>query len=71
MALQEGKVLSAVYRVGPHKTSTGTPMGYALRLLVEPKPNSAESSASRLRPRDWPSRTRSRPPSSSNSVRAR
>lgn len=35
-ALQEGKVLSAVYRVGPHKTSTGTPMGYALRLLVEP-----------------------------------
>jgi hypothetical protein len=36
-ALQEGKVLSAVYRVGPHKTSTGTPMGYALRLLVEPK----------------------------------
>jgi hypothetical protein len=38
--LQEGKVLSAVYRVGPHKTSTGTPMGYALRLLVEPKSNS-------------------------------
>jgi len=36
-ALQEGKVLSVVYRVGPHKTSTGTPMGYALRLLVEPK----------------------------------
>jgi hypothetical protein len=36
MALQDGKVLSAVYRVGPHKTSTGTPMGYALRLLVEP-----------------------------------
>jgi hypothetical protein len=37
VALREGKVLSAVYRVGPHKTSTGTPMGYALRLLVEPK----------------------------------
>jgi hypothetical protein len=37
VALQEGKVLSAIYRVGPHKTSTGTPMGYALRLLVEPK----------------------------------
>src|SRR4030095_6041140 len=37
VALQEGKVLSAVYRVGPHKTATGTPMGYALRLLVEPK----------------------------------
>ena len=37
--LQHGKVLSAVYRVGPYKTSTGTPQGYALRLLVEPKQN--------------------------------
>ena len=35
--LQQGKVLSAVYRVGPYKASTGTPQGYALRLLVEPK----------------------------------
>jgi hypothetical protein len=35
-ALQQGKVLSAVYRVGPYKSSTGTPHGYALRLLVEP-----------------------------------
>lgn len=35
--LQQGKVLSAVYRVGPHKASTGTPAGYALRLLVEPR----------------------------------
>jgi hypothetical protein len=34
--LQQGKVLSAVYRVGPYKSSTGTPQGYALRLLVEP-----------------------------------
>lgn len=34
--LQGGKVLSAVYRVGPYKSSTGTPQGYALRLLVEP-----------------------------------
>lgn len=34
-ALREGKVLSAVYRVGPYKTSSGTPSGYALRLLVE------------------------------------
>lgn len=40
-ALREGKVLSAVYRVGPYKTSTGTPSGYALRLLVEPKTNIA------------------------------
>jgi hypothetical protein len=37
LALQQGKVLSAVYRVGPYKSSTGTPNGYALRLLVEPK----------------------------------
>ena len=35
VALRDGKVLSAVYRVGPYKTSTGTPSGYALRLLVE------------------------------------
>jgi hypothetical protein len=34
--LQQGKVLSAVYRVGPYKSATGTPHGYALRLLVEP-----------------------------------
>jgi hypothetical protein len=35
--LQQGKVLTAVYRVGPYKSSTGTPQGYALRLLVEPQ----------------------------------
>ena len=35
-ALQSGKVLSAVYRVGPYKSATGTPHGYALRLLVDP-----------------------------------
>ena len=35
-ALQKGKVLSAVYRVGPYRSATGTPHGYALRLLVEP-----------------------------------
>lgn len=44
VALQEGKVLSAIYRVGPHKTSTGTPMGYALRLLVETKSNAQAES---------------------------
>jgi hypothetical protein len=36
-ALQHGKILSAVYRVGPYTSSTGTPQGYALRLLVEPQ----------------------------------
>ena len=35
-ALQRGKVLSAVYRVGPYRAATGTPHGYALRLLIEP-----------------------------------
>lgn len=34
--LQRGKILSAVYRIGPYRSSTGTPQGYALRLLVEP-----------------------------------
>ncbi|MGH9350343.1 MAG: hypothetical protein ACRD26_24095 [Vicinamibacterales bacterium] len=34
--LQQGRVLSAVYRIGPYKSATGTPQGYALRLLVEP-----------------------------------
>ena len=35
-ALRSGKVLSAVYRVGPYQSSSGTPQGYELRLLVEP-----------------------------------
>ena len=34
--LRSGKVLSAVYRLGPFQKSTGTPEGYGLRLLVEP-----------------------------------
>ena len=34
--LRQGKVLCAVYRIGPYKSATGTPQGYALRLLVEP-----------------------------------
>jgi len=36
-ALRDGRVLSAVYRVGPAEPTTGTPSGYALRLLVEPR----------------------------------
>jgi hypothetical protein len=35
-SLRGGKVLSAVYRVGRFRTQTGTPCGYAIRLLVEP-----------------------------------
>ena len=34
--LQQGKVLSAVYRVGPYRRASGTPQGYALRLLIDP-----------------------------------
>ena len=34
--LKAGKVLSAVYRVGRYRAQTGTPCGYAIRLLVEP-----------------------------------
>ena len=40
-SLKGGKVLSAVYRVGAYRASTGTPHGYALRLLVEPSRHAA------------------------------
>ena len=35
--LRDGRVLSAVWRVGPCRSTTGTPSGYALRFLVEPE----------------------------------
>ncbi len=35
--LREGRVLSAVWRVGSCSKSTGTPSGYALRFLVDPQ----------------------------------
>jgi hypothetical protein len=34
--LRRGKLLSAIYRVGPYVPATGTPQGYAIRLLAEP-----------------------------------
>ena len=34
--LRAGKLLSAIYRVGPCESSTGTPKGYAIRLLNAP-----------------------------------
>lgn len=34
--LRDGRVLSAVWRVGQRRRSTGTPSGYALRFMVEP-----------------------------------
>lgn len=36
-SLRRPAVLSAVYRVGPSRQSTGTPESYALRLMVEPE----------------------------------
>ena len=36
-AFRQGRILSAVYRLGRYRSSTGTPDGYALRLLVEPQ----------------------------------
>jgi hypothetical protein len=44
-ALRTGKVLSAIYRAGEFKKSTGTPEGYGLRLLVEPSCSSSRASA--------------------------
>ena len=43
--LKQGKVLSAVYRVGPSRPATGTPEGYGLRLLVEPRRRQAAAPA--------------------------
>lgn len=47
-ALRQGKVLSAVYRVGPSQPTTGMPEGYALRLLVEPRKRAAGVAAPRM-----------------------
>jgi hypothetical protein len=46
--LRDGRVLSAVYRVGPCEPTTGTPSGYALRLLVEPSRRSEDAGTSIL-----------------------
>ena len=45
-ALQQGRVLSAVYRVATPTTS-GTRQGFALRLMVDPKRRAAEATAQR------------------------
>ena len=49
-SLRSGRVLSAVYRMGSHRRSTGTPDGYGLRLLVEPRRNAASAPARTDRP---------------------
>jgi hypothetical protein len=38
---QQGRILSAVYRVSPPQAS-GTPQGFALRLMVDPKRRAVE-----------------------------
>lgn len=43
--LKDGRVLSAVYRVGPCEPGTGTPSGYALRLMVAPTADAAGAAA--------------------------
>ncbi len=47
--LRDGRVLSAVWRVGPCRRSTGTPSGYALRFLLDPTEACARSSGSPAR----------------------
>lgn len=46
--LRSGKVLSAVYRTGTFRTSTGTPDGYGLRLLIEPAAQMTAASIERV-----------------------
>ncbi len=50
-ALRQGKVLSAVHRVGPVSKDTGLPNGYALRLLVEPAAHAAQMPESQFEER--------------------
>ncbi len=40
--LRQGRLLSAVWRVGACRRSTGTPDGYALRFLVDPHQNACD-----------------------------
>lgn len=47
-ALRDGRVLSAIYRVGPQEPTTGTPSGYAVRLLVEPQSACVEAQGTRV-----------------------
>jgi hypothetical protein len=41
--LRQGKILSAIYRVGPARAATGAPEGYALRLLLEPRRHGSDA----------------------------
>lgn len=46
--LRDGRVLSAVWRVGPCRRASGTPDGYALRFLVDPQQAGERSSMTRM-----------------------
>jgi hypothetical protein len=41
--LRSGKVLTAVFRIGQRRKTTGTPEGYALRLLIAPEQKGTRS----------------------------
>lgn len=43
--LRQGRILSAVWRVGACRRSTGTPEGYALRFMVDPRENACDSAS--------------------------
>ncbi len=47
-ALTQGKVLSAICRIGPVSNVTGLPDGYALRLLIEPAAAVAANATTRF-----------------------
>ncbi len=53
--LRKQNVLSAVFRVGESSEATGTPTEYALRLLVEPKPDAGRTGTDA-----WAARERTR-----------
>jgi hypothetical protein len=46
--LRDGRVLSAVWRVGPCLPSRGTPGSYALRFLTEPRESAARPTTDRM-----------------------
>jgi hypothetical protein len=53
-ALVQGRVLAAVYRVGPRDAATGTPAGYAVRFVLEgagplARPRRSDRASHRLR----------------------
>ena len=48
--LRQGRLLSAVWRVGACRRSTGTPGGYALRFLVDPHKNACDRTSDERMP---------------------